>query len=85
MSVSSISDNEEFLLLSNSITTRENNFYLLESTSGKLKEISTAPGSYSSAGFSSNNKSLYYITDVNKEFAYLMKYDIASGRCFCFI
>ena len=78
MSVSSISDNEEFLLLSNSITTSENEFYLLEIASGNLKEISNAPGSYSSAGFSNDNKSFYYITDVNKEFAYLMQYNIAS-------
>lgn len=80
MSVSSISDNEEFLLLSNSITTSENEFYLLEIASGNLKEISNAPGSYSSAGFSNDNKSFYYITDVNKEFAYLMQYEIASGE-----
>lgn len=80
MSVSSISDNEEFLLLSNSITTSENEFYLIEIASGNLKEISNAPGSYSSAGFSNDNKSFYYITDVNKEFAYLMQYEIASGE-----
>ena len=80
MSVSSISDNEEFLLLSNSITTSENEFYLLEIASGNLKEISNASGSYSSAGFSNDNKSFYYITDVNKEFAYLMQYEIASGE-----
>ena len=79
MSVSSISDNEEYLLLSNSITTSENNFFLFEVSSGKVSEISSAPGSYSSAGFSSDNKSFFYITDVGKEFAYLMEYNIGSG------
>jgi|TARA_B110001452_G_scaffold84617_1_gene69149 dipeptidyl aminopeptidase/acylaminoacyl peptidase len=79
MSVSSISDNEEYLLLSNSITTSENNFFLFEVSSGKVSEISSAPGSYSSAGFSSENKSFFYITDVGKEFAYLMEYNIGSG------
>ena len=79
MSVSSISDNEEYLLLSNSITTSENNFFLFELSSGKVSEISSAPGSYSSAGFSSDNKSFFYITDVGKEFAYLMEYNIGSG------
>ena len=79
MSVSSISDNEEYLLLSNSITTSENNFFLFELSSGKVSEISSDPGSYSSAGFSSDNKSFFYITDVGKEFAYLMEYNIGSG------
>ena len=79
MSVSSISDNEEYLLLSNSITTSENKFFLFELSSGKVSEISSAPGSYLSAGFSSDNKSFFYITDVGKEFAYLMEYNIGSG------
>ena len=79
MSVSSISDNEEYLLLSNSITTSENKFFLFDLSSGKVSEISSAPGSYSSAGFSSDNKSFFYITDVGKEFAYLMEYNIGSG------
>ena len=79
MSVSSISDNEEYLLLSNSITTSENKFFLFELSSGKVTEISSAPGSYSSAGFSGDNKSFFYITDVGKEFAYLMEYNIGSG------
>jgi dipeptidyl aminopeptidase/acylaminoacyl peptidase len=79
MSVSSISDNEEYLLLSNSITTSENKFFLFDLSSGKVSEISSAPGSYSSAGFSADNKSFFYITDVGKEFAYLMEYNIGSG------
>ena len=79
MSVSSISDNEEYLLLSNSITTSENKFFLFDLSSGKVSEISSAPGSYSSAGFSVDNKSFFYITDVGKEFAYLMEYNIGSG------
>jgi dipeptidyl aminopeptidase/acylaminoacyl peptidase len=79
MSVSSISDNEEYLLLSNSITTSENTFFLFELSSGKLIEISSMPGNYSSAGFSSDNKSFFYITDVGKEFAYLMEHNIGSG------
>ena len=79
MSVSSISDNEEYLLLSNSVTTSENNFFLFELSSGKVRKISSKPGSYSSAGFSNDNKSFFYITDIGKEFAYLMEYNIVSG------
>ena len=47
---------------------------------GEKKEISTAPGSYSAAGFSNDNKGFYYITDVGKEFAYLNKYDIKTSE-----
>ena len=78
MSISSISGNEKFLLLSESITTSENKFFLLELSSGKITEISTAPASYSSAGFSIDNKSFFYITDAGKEFSYLMEYNIDS-------
>ena len=78
MSISSISGNEKFLLLSESITTSENKFFLLELSSGKITEISRTPASYSSAGFSIDNKSFFYITDAGKEFSYLMEYNIES-------
>ena len=78
MSISSISGNEKFLLLSESITTSENKFFLLELSSGKITEISRTPASYSSAGFSIDDKSFFYITDAGKEFSYLMEYNIES-------
>lgn len=78
MSISSISGNEKFLLLSESITTSENKFFLLELSSGKITEISSTPASYSSAGFSIDDKSFFYITDAGKEFSYLMEYNIES-------
>jgi dipeptidyl aminopeptidase/acylaminoacyl peptidase len=49
-------------------------------SSGTLTEISSEPGSYSSAGFSNDNSRFFYITDVGKEFAYLMMYDLNSGE-----
>ena len=78
MSISSFSGNEKFLLLSESITTSENKFFLLELSSGKITEISSTPASYSSAGFSIDDKSFFYITDAGKEFSYLMEYNIES-------
>jgi dipeptidyl aminopeptidase/acylaminoacyl peptidase len=79
LSISSISNNEKYLLLSKSITTSENKFFLLDVSTGKIKEISGEPGSYSSAGFSNDNKSFFYISNVGKEFAYLTEYDMSSG------
>jgi dipeptidyl aminopeptidase/acylaminoacyl peptidase len=79
-SLSDISNDEKYLLLSKSITTSENNFYLFDINENKRIEISSLPGSYSSAGFSNDNKSFLYITDINNEFSYLNKYDIKSMK-----
>lgn len=80
LSLSSISNNEQYLLLSERLTTSENKFYLFDIIKGDKKEISTAPGSYSAAGFSNDNKGFYFITDVGKEFTYLNKYDIKTSE-----
>jgi dipeptidyl aminopeptidase/acylaminoacyl peptidase len=80
LSLSSISNNEQYLLLSERLTTSENKFYLFDIIKGEKKEISTAPGSYSAAGFSNDNKGFYYITDVGREFTYLNKYDIKTSE-----
>ena len=80
LSLSSISNNEQYLLLSERLTTSENKFYLFDVIKGEKKEISTSPGSYSAAGFSNDNKGFYYITDVGKEFTYLNKYDIKTSE-----
>ena len=77
-SLSDISNDEKYLLLSKSITTSENKFYLFDINENKRIEISSLPGSYSSAGFSDFNRSFFYITDINNEFSYLNKYDIES-------
>ena len=77
-SLSDISNDERYLLLSKSITTSENKFYLFDVIENKKIEISSLPGSYSSAGFSNDNNTFFYITDINNEFSYLNKYDILS-------
>ena len=77
-SLSDISNDEKYLLLSKSITTSENKFYLFDINENKRIEISSLPGSYSSAGFSNDNKGFLYITDIKNEFSYLNNYDIES-------
>ena len=79
-SLSAISNNERFLLLSKSLKTSENRLYLLDVIKNKRIEISSLPGSYSGAGFSNDSKSFFYITDINKEFSYLNKHDIQTGE-----
>ena len=65
-SVSEISNNEAYLLLSKNVTTSENKFYLYDSTKGKRIEISQDAGNYSGSGFSNDNKSFYYITNSGR-------------------
>ncbi|MCC6459194.1 MAG: S9 family peptidase [Saprospiraceae bacterium] len=77
-----ISPYGDYLALSQSITTSENQLYLYDLKNKQLKEISEAgkPGNYGASGFSADGKWLYYTTDVDKEFAYLVKYELASGK-----
>jgi len=78
MDISGISHDESLFAISKPITTSENKLYLLNRTNNQMTEISTEPGEYSSSGFSKDDKFFYYITNAGKEFAYLVKYDIAS-------
>lgn len=82
LDVTDISEDENFLGLSKTITTSENQLFLHDQKNNNTIEISKAdaPGSYSGSGFSDDGKSFFYTTDVGKEFAYLVKYDLASGE-----
>ena len=79
-SLTDISNDERYLLLSKSITTSENKFFLFDVIENERIEISSLPGSYSSSGFSNDSKSFFYITDINNEFSYLNEYDIESNE-----
>jgi dipeptidyl aminopeptidase/acylaminoacyl peptidase len=78
LDISGISHDESLFAISKPITTSENKLYLLNRADKQMTEISTEPGEYSSSGFSQDDKYFYYITNAGKEFAYLVKYDIAS-------
>jgi len=78
MNISGMSDDENFFSLSRTITTSENKLFLFDREQNKKIEISKEPGSYNSSGFSNDNKYFYYITDVGKEFSYLVQYEMES-------
>ena len=78
--IAGISHNENYLSLTKAITTSENKLYLYNRKTGKMTEISNKPGSYSSSGFSKDDKYFFYITNAGKEFAYLVKYEITTGK-----
>ncbi|HSP88221.1 MAG TPA: alpha/beta fold hydrolase [Ignavibacteriaceae bacterium] len=82
LDLNAISWDEKNLALSQSITTSETKLFLYNISSKEMKEISdpSKKGIYSASDFSKDNKSLFYITDVDKEFRYLVRYDIESGK-----
>lgn len=77
-----ISWDENLVALVESVTTSESRLYLYDRASKKTTEISdpNTPANYSPAGFSKDGKTLYYITNAGKEFAYLAAYDLATGE-----
>jgi dipeptidyl aminopeptidase/acylaminoacyl peptidase len=81
LNVNSISYNEQYLLLTKTITTDANEMYLYDAASKQMKKISTdAEAAYSPAAFELNDSAFYYTTNAGKEFAYLAKYNIASAQ-----
>lgn len=76
-----MSDDENIFALQRSITTSQNKLFLYNRMNDEMLEISSdeKPGSYSASGFSSDSKSFFYITNADKEFAYLVRYDLETG------
>ena len=80
INISSMSEDEDWFAFSQTITTSENKLFLKNRINNSIIELSKEPGSYSASGFSKDNKDFYYITDVNKEFTYLVRYKIETGE-----
>jgi dipeptidyl aminopeptidase/acylaminoacyl peptidase len=80
--LSGVASDGSWIALSKSITTSENTLFLYDLKNKALKEVSdpAAPGSYGPSGFSADNQSFFYTSDVGKEFAYLIQYNLASGE-----
>lgn len=80
MDISDISHNEKILSINQPITTSENKLFLLKRKDNSMTEISKEPGQYYGMGFSKDDQYFYYITNADKEFAYLMQYEISKGN-----
>ena len=78
LNISDILHDENIFSLNKSITTSENKLFLYNRNEDKMTEISNESGNYSSSGFSKDGKYFYYITNVGKEFDYLVQYEIAT-------
>lgn len=79
INISNMSEDETWFAFSQTITTSETKLFLTNRVDDTTVELSDEAGSYSASGFSSDNKYFYFITDVGKEFSYLVEYEIESG------
>ncbi|MEG9328237.1 S9 family peptidase [Salinimicrobium catena] len=75
-----LSHNENLVALSQPITTSESKLFIYDREKDEMTEISREKGNYSASGFSKNDQKFYYITDVGKEYAYLVEDDLQSGE-----
>ena len=80
INISDMSEDESWFSFSQTITTSENKLFLTNRIDKSMIELSVEPGSYSSSGFSNDNKYFFFITDVGEEFSYLVKYEIETGK-----
>ena len=80
INISNMSEDETWFAFSQSITTSENKLFLTNRIDNSTIELSEEPGSYDASDFSKDNKYFFFITDVGKEFSYLVKYEIETGE-----
>ena len=80
--IGGLSWDENYVALVQPITTSENKLFLYDRGKDEKKEISDPenPGTYDPSGFTKDNKTLHYTTDLGKEFTYLVAYDLESGE-----
>jgi dipeptidyl aminopeptidase/acylaminoacyl peptidase len=79
---STISDNERYLALSESITTSNSNLYLLDKQTEIRTLITPHEGDESNSAqyFSKDGQKLYFTTNRDSEFTYLVAYDLRTGE-----
>lgn len=78
--IGNLSRDGKFLSLAKSVNTNDSDLYLYDLTSKTKVKINEEQSANASQDFSSTGDDLYYTTDVGNEFAYLMKYTMATGK-----
>jgi dipeptidyl aminopeptidase/acylaminoacyl peptidase len=73
-----VSPNGRYIALAKSINTNDSNLILYDTEQESYTQINTTQSGNSPQDFSEDNRYLFYTTDVDGEFAYLMKYDIEN-------
>lgn len=81
LSASGISPSERYLTLTKEITTDKNELYLYDLKTKKSKKISSdKEATWNPMAFEKNDSILYYATNEDKEFSYLVKYNINTEK-----
>lgn len=75
-----ISKDESKFVLTKSITTSSNDMFLYDVNSGETRKLNEAMSKNSPQDFSPNDSVVFYTTDADGEFAYLMSYNVSSGE-----
>lgn len=80
--VGAISPDRRWMALGRALTTQNNEMYLRDMRTGAVRHLSPHTGDvkYSPQAFSPDGKYLYYTTDEGSEFAWLARYNLATGR-----
>ncbi len=78
----SISEDKELMAVTKTITQLNNNMFLYNFETGETKLLSEHEGdiTFSPVDFSADNEYLYYLTDEDSEFKYLMKMNLSTGE-----
>lgn len=81
MEVAGMTRDEKMLALILPVTTSSNKLFLFNRFTGESIEISdpAQTGTYNPSGFSNDGTRFFYTTDIDKEFTYLVEYDIQTG------
>src|SRR5438046_860524 len=80
--VAAISPDRRWMALQRALTTQHSELYLRDMQTGEMRHLSPHEGDvqYNPQAFSPDGKYLYYTTDEGSEFAWLARYDLATGR-----
>jgi dipeptidyl aminopeptidase/acylaminoacyl peptidase len=80
--VAAISPDKRSMALQRAITTQNSDMYIRDVQTGELRLLSPHEGDvqYTPQAFSPDGKYLYYTTDEGSEFAWLARYDLATGK-----
>lgn len=81
MDPSGISKSERFIALTKSITSDKNELYLFDAKNKKTIRLSNDnEANWYPMAFEKNDSIMYYVTSDGSEYAYLVKYNINSGK-----
>ena len=82
LDVGAISRDKRYIALVKPITTNNSDLYLYDTQTSQTKHLTPHQGDVNNSpnAFSPDGKSLYFTTDEGSEYAYLVKYDLATGQ-----